>query len=72
MCSVLTLRKCSHFPTGKAKLGEALELLKDQIEGGVNVQLGAAPQIELLEGGQLPEAFGQQTGEQLVRNLFWE
>ena len=30
-------------------------------------QLLAVQQVEVLEVGQLPEAFGQQTGEQLVR-----
>ena len=33
-------------------------------------QAAAPHQVEVLEAGQLPEAFGQQTGEQLVRNLF--
>ena len=32
----------------------------------------ASGHFEVLEVGQMPEAFGQQTGEQLVRILFWE
>ena len=35
-------------------------------------QLIATHQVEVLEVDQLPEAFGQQTGEQLVRKLFRE
>ena len=72
MCSVLTLRKCSHFPTGKAKLGEALELLENQSEGGVHVQLRAVPQVEVLEVGELPEAFGQQTGEMEHNGIMYQ
>ena len=33
-------------------------------------QVPAVVHVEVLEAGQLPEAFGQQTGEQLVRKLF--
>ena len=36
------------------------------------LQLHASEQVEVLEVGQLPEAFGEQTGEQLVRFLKME
>ena len=41
--------------------------VQGQLTLGQRCQVFALPHIEVLEAGQLPEAFGQQTGEQLVR-----
>ena len=64
----MTFRQLSHFPAFQAELGECWQLDED-IHGGVDVHLLAVGQVEILEHPQLLEAFGQQTGKQLVRFL---
>ena len=60
-----TFRQCSDFTVSKAELDERGHCAQNSIGLSSSIQWCAA-QSQLLQV-QLPEAFGQQTGEQLVR-----